>query len=100
MEFRLLEYFLAVAREQNITAAAESLHISQPALSTQLKAMEMELGKQLLIRGVKGSRKIKFRTTDGVLRQRTIKSVSASVMGRSVTRSPVIRGKVSIVRLL
>lgn len=53
MEFRLLEYFLAVAREQNITAAAESLHISQPALSTQLKAMEMELGKQLLIRGVR-----------------------------------------------
>jgi len=28
MDFRLLEYFLAVAREQNITAAAESLHIS------------------------------------------------------------------------
>ena len=52
------------------------------------------------ISGVKGSRKIKFRTTDGVLRQRTIQSVSASVMGRSVTRSPVIRGKVSIVRLL
>ena len=50
MEFRLLEYFLAVAREQNITAAAESLHISQPALSTQLKALETELGKQLLIR--------------------------------------------------
>lgn len=58
MELRLLEYFLAVAREQNITAAAESLHISQPALSTQLKAMETELGKQLLIRGVKGSRKV------------------------------------------
>ena len=58
MEFRILEYFLAVAREQNITAAAESLHISQPALSTQLKALETELGKQLLIRGVKGSRKV------------------------------------------
>ena len=51
MELRVLEYFLAVAREQNITAAAESLHISQPALSTQLKAMEKELGKKLLIRG-------------------------------------------------
>ena len=58
MEFRILEYFLAVAREQNITTAAESLHICQPALSTQLKALETELGKQLLIRGVKGSRKV------------------------------------------
>ena len=70
MEFRLLEYFLAVAREQNITAAAESLHISQPALSTQLKAMEMELGKQLLIRGVKGSRKVVLTEEGMILRKR------------------------------
>ena len=70
MEFRLLEYFWAVAREQNITAAAESLHISQPALSTQLKNLEDELGKQLLIRGVKGSRKV-ILTEDGmILRKR------------------------------
>lgn len=47
-----------MAREQNITAAAKALHISQPALSTQLKNMEAELGKKLLIRGVKGSRKV------------------------------------------
>ena len=53
MELRVLQYFLAVAREQNITAAAESLHLSQPTLSTQLKAMEEELGKQLLVRGTK-----------------------------------------------
>ena len=70
MEFRLLEYFLAVAREQNITAAAESLHISQPALSTQLKNLEDELGKQLLIRGVKGSRKVILTEEGMILRKR------------------------------
>ena len=70
MELRLLEYFLAVAREQNITAAAESLHRSQPALSTQLKAMETELGKQLLIRGVKGSRKVILTEEGMILRKR------------------------------
>ena len=70
MEFRLLEYFLAVAREQNITAAAESLHISQPALSTQLKTLETELGKQLLIRGVKGSRKVILTEEGMILRKR------------------------------
>ena len=48
MDLRVLRYFLAVAREQNISSAAESLHLSQPTLSTQLKALEEELGKQLL----------------------------------------------------
>lgn len=70
MEFRVLEYFLTVAREQNITAAAETLHISQPALSTQLKALEAELGKQLLIRGVKGSRKVVLTEEGMILRKR------------------------------
>ena len=70
MELRVLEYFLTVAREQSITAAAEALHISQPALSTQLKAMETELGKQLLIRGVKGSRKIVLTEEGMILRKR------------------------------
>ena len=70
MELRLLEYFLAVAREQNITAAAESLHVSQPALSTQLKSLEQELGKQLLIRGVKGSRKVTLTEEGMILRKR------------------------------
>ncbi len=76
MEFRLLEYFLAVAREQNITVAAESLHISQPALSTQLKALETELGKQLLIRGVKGSRKVVLTEEGMILRKRAEEMIS------------------------
>ena len=76
MEFRVLEYFLAVAREQNITAAAESLHISQPALSTQLKALETELGKQLLIRGVKGSRKVVLTEEGMILRKRAEEMIS------------------------
>ena len=70
MELRVLQYFLAVAREQSISAAAESLHLSQPTLSTQIKAMEQELGKQLLIRGTKGSRKVTLTEEGMILRKR------------------------------
>ncbi len=70
MELRVLQYFLAVAREQSISGAAESLHLSQPTLSTQLKAMEEELGKQLLIRGTKGSRKVTLTEEGMILRKR------------------------------
>ena len=44
MELRVLEYFLAVAREQNITAAAESLHLTQPTLSIQKKEISLQNG--------------------------------------------------------
>lgn len=54
MEFRVLQYFLAVAREQSLSGAAESLHLSQPTLSRQLKDLEDELGKQLFTRSNKG----------------------------------------------
>ncbi len=50
MELRVLRYFLAVAREGNITAAANFLHLTQPTLSRQIKDLEEELGLQLLIR--------------------------------------------------
>lgn len=66
MELRVLQYFLAVAREQSISSAAESLHLSQPTLSTQIKAMEDELGKKLFIRGTKGSRKVTL-TEEGMI---------------------------------
>lgn len=70
MEIRVLQYFLAIAREQSIIRAAESLHLSQPTLSTQIKNMEEELGKQLLIRGSKGSRKVTLTEEGMILRKR------------------------------
>lgn len=50
MEIRTLRYFLAVAREENMTRAAEMLHVTQPTLSKQLKSLEDELGKKLFTR--------------------------------------------------
>ncbi len=50
MELRVLRYFLAVAREENITKAAGILHISQPSLSRQLMQMEETLGVKLFKR--------------------------------------------------
>ncbi len=50
MEIRTLRYFLAVAREENMTRAAELLHVTQPTLSKQLKSLEDELGKKLFTR--------------------------------------------------
>lgn len=50
MELRVLNYFLTVAREENITKAAQFLHISQPTLSRQLMQLEGELGVKLFQR--------------------------------------------------
>ena len=50
MEIRTLRYFLAVAREENMSRAAEQLHVTQPTLSKALKALEEELGKKLFTR--------------------------------------------------
>lgn len=67
MELRVLRYYLTVAREENITRAADILHITQPTLSRQLSQLEEELGAQLMIRG---KRKITL-TEDGLrLRRR------------------------------
>lgn len=67
MEFRVLQYFLAVTREQSISKAAQSLHLSQPTLSRQLRDMEEELGKKLFIRS---NRKITLTEEGMILRKR------------------------------
>lgn len=62
MEIRVLRYFIAVANQQSISAAAKYFHISQPTLSRQLSDLEAELGTLLFIRG---NRKITL-TEEGV----------------------------------
>ncbi len=78
MELRVLQYFLAVAREQSISAAAQSLHLTQPTLSRQLKELELELGKTLLIRG---SRKVTL-TEDGMLLRKRAEEI-LDLVGRT-----------------
>ena len=70
MELRVLNYFLAIAREQSIVHAAEALHLSQPTLSTQIKNLEEELGKQLFIRGTRGTRKVTLTEEGMILKKR------------------------------
>ena len=50
MEIRTLRYFLAAAREENMTRAAQHLHVTQPTLSKQIQSLEDELGKKLFTR--------------------------------------------------
>lgn len=67
MDIRIMEYYLAIIREGNISAAAEALHVSQPALSRQVKDLEDELGVRLFDRG---SRKITLTEEGMILRRR------------------------------
>ena len=67
MEMRVLRYFLAVAREESITRAADYLHLTQPTLSRQLMDLEKELGKKLFVRG---SRRVSLTEEGMLLRKR------------------------------
>ena len=71
MELRVLRYFLAVAREENITKAAALLHVTQPTLSRQLMQLEDELGVKLF-------RRSQYRvvlTDDGMLLRRRAQEI-------------------------
>ncbi len=56
MELRHLRYFIGVAEEENVSRAALKLHVSQPALSRQIRDLEEELGFSLLERGARSVR--------------------------------------------
>ncbi len=73
MELRVLRYFLAVAREETISGAAEAVHVTQPTLSRQMMDLEEELGKTLFLRG---KRRITLTEEGMFLRKRAQEIVS------------------------
>ncbi|OAK67133.1 LysR family transcriptional regulator [Lederbergia galactosidilytica] len=75
MELRVLRYFLTVAREGSITAAADFLHVTQPTLSRQLKDLELELGKKLFTR----SRHRVILTDEGILLRKRAEEIIGMV---------------------
>ena len=95
MELRVLKYFLVVAREENITHAAQLLHITQPTLSRQLMQLEDELGVQLF----KRSRYRVVLTDDGrLLRRRAqeIVDLAEKTEREFLSRDAELAGEISI----
>ena len=94
MELRVLKYFLAVAREENITKAAALLHLTQPTLSRQLMQLEEELGVKLFHR----SRYHIVLTDEGMLLRRRAQELVdlAEKTAQEFHKAPDLRGEVSI----
>lgn len=94
MELRVLKYFLAVAREENITKAAALLHLTQPTLSRQLMQLEEELGVKLFHR----SRYHIILTDEGMLLRRRAQELVdlAEKTAREFRKDPELRGEISI----
>lgn len=89
MEIRVLQYFLAIAREESISKAAEYLHLSQPTLSRQIKDLEDELGTLLFERG---TRKITL-TEDGLLLRKRAEEIISLV---DKTQAEIISEKTAL----
>lgn len=95
MELRVLRYFLIVAREENITRAAQLLHITQPTLSRQLMQLEEELGVKLFHR----SKHHIILTEDGLLlkqRAQEMIMLSDKTIQELSHRSDVLSGEIAI----
>lgn len=95
MEFRVLKYFLMVAREENITKAAALLHVTQPTLSRQLMQLEEELGVKLFRR----SKHSIILTEDGMLLKRRAQeliSLSDKTVQELSHKDDVLSGEITI----
>ncbi|MBC8536304.1 LysR family transcriptional regulator [Feifania hominis] len=95
IETRLLHYFLAIAREQNITKAAETLYVTQSTLSKQMMDLEKQLGKQLFVRG---KRKLTLTEDGAFLRNRAqeILALMDSTESALRTDAQTLSGDISI----
>lgn len=94
MDLRVIKYFLKVVEEKNITKAAESLFLSQPTLSKQLKDLEEELGVQLFTRG---NREITLTEEGSYLYNRSKEILSlVEITEKNLKREKVIGGTISI----
>lgn len=85
MDLRVLRYFLAVVKEENVSKAAEFLHVTQPTLSRQLMELEDELGVKLFARG---SRKITLTEAGMLLRKRAEEIVELAGKTKAELLSP------------
>ncbi|RAN87517.1 LysR family transcriptional regulator [Bacillus sp. SRB_28] len=95
MDIRVLRYFIAVATQENISAAANSLHLSQPTLSRQLNNLEEELGTTLFVRG---NRKITL-TDEGMFlleRAKEIVDLVEKTEANFNQQSEIISGEIHI----
>ena len=84
MEIRQLTYFVAVAEELHFARAALRVHIAQPALSTQIQALERELGVQLFART---TRRVELTRAGAVFYERCIRILGDIDLSKEVTRS-------------
>lgn len=89
MELRVLRYFLMIAREENITHAAQLLHVTQPTLSRQIQDLEAELGVKLFERS---NHRI-ILTQDGLLLRRRAQEI---VELADRTRQDLARGETEL----
>lgn len=94
MDLRVLNYFLTVSEEGTITKAANSLHISQPALSKQLKDLEEELGTQLFVRG---NKRIALTDSGEYLKKQSKEILSlVKQTTNTLSQNDIVEGEISI----